>query len=48
MLGYQRGIVPAEIQKYNKGMKRLHETNVMVDDLKASLIELRPVIDKKE
>ena len=29
-------------------MKRLHETNIMVDDLKASLIELRPVIDKKE
>ena len=29
-------------------MKRLHETNIMVDELKASLIELRPVIDKKE
>ncbi len=29
-------------------MKSIHETNIMLDELKASLIELRPVIDKKE
>ena len=29
-------------------MKRLGETNEMVDELKATLITLRPEIDKKE
>jgi dynein heavy chain len=48
MLGYQRGIVPQKIQRYQGGLKRLQETNEMVDDLKATLIKLRPEIDKKE
>jgi len=48
MLGYQRGIVPQKIQTYQGGLKRLQETNEMVDDLKATLIKLRPEIDKKE
>jgi hypothetical protein len=33
---------------YQGGLTRLHETNVMVDDLKATLIKLRPEIDKKQ
>jgi dynein heavy chain len=48
MLAYQRGIVPVKIQRYQGGLKRLKETNEMVDDLKATLIKLRPEIDKKE
>ena len=48
MLGYQRGIVPKKISRYQGGLKRLQETNEMVDDLKATLIKLRPEIDKKE
>ena len=48
MLTFQRGIVPIKIGVYQGGLTRLQETNVMVDDLKATLIKLRPEIDKKE
>jgi hypothetical protein len=48
MLSHQRGIVPQNIQRYQGGLKRLKETNDMVDDLKETLIKLRPEIDKKE
>lgn len=48
MLTYQRGIVPIKIAVYQGGLTRLQETNIMVDDLKATLIKLRPEIDKKE
>ena len=48
MLAHQRGIVPVKIATYQGGLKRLGETNDMVDDLKATLITLRPEIDKKE
>jgi len=40
--------VPQRIQRYQGGLTRLAETNVMVDDLKTMLIKLRPEIDKKE
>jgi dynein heavy chain len=48
MLAHQRGIVPVKIETYQGGLQRLQETNAMVDDLKATLITLRPEIDKKE
>ena len=48
MLDYQRGIVPVKIQRYQGGLKRLKENNEMVDDLKETLITLRPEIDKNE
>ena len=48
MLGIQRSKVPAQIKKYTAGLKRLAETNIMVDELKVSLIKLRPEIDKNE
>lgn len=48
MLQHQRGIVPVKIERYQGGLKRLGETNEMVDALKATLITLRPEIDKKE
>lgn len=48
MLNYQRGIVPVKIDRYKGGLKRLAETNEMVDALKGTLITLRPEIDKKE
>lgn len=33
--------------RYQNGLSRLAETNVMVDDLKKKLIQLMPVIDEK-
>ena len=48
MLNYQRSIVPVKIQRYRSGLTRLDETNQMVDELKQSLVKLRPEIDKKE
>ena len=47
MLKYQRSIVPVKIQRYQGGLKRLAETNKMVDEMKAELILLRPQIDQK-
>ena len=47
MLKYQRNIVPVKIQRYQGGLKRLAETNKMVDEMKAELILLRPQIDQK-
>ena len=47
MLKYQRGIVPIKIQRYQGGLKRLADTNKMVDEMKAELILLRPQIDLK-
>ena len=47
MLKFQRGIVPIKIQRYQGGLKRLDETNKMVDNMKADLITLRPKIDEK-
>lgn len=47
-MSIQREIVPKNIQTYQGGLQRLQSTNEMVDDLKATLIKLRPEIDKKE
>lgn len=47
MLKYQRSIVPVKIQRYQGGLRRLAETNKMVDDMKAELILLMPQIDLK-
>lgn len=47
MLKYQRGIVPVKIARYQGGLKRLGDTNVMVDAMKAELIILAPQIDQK-
>ena len=47
MLKFQRGIVPIKIQRYQGGLKRLADTNKMVDDMQADLILLRPQIDQK-
>jgi hypothetical protein len=33
--------------RYQNGLSRLAETNVMVDELKKKLIQLMPVIDEK-
>lgn len=44
----QRRKIPAQIQTYQSGLTRLEETNVIVDKLKASLIELMPMIKQKE
>jgi len=48
MLSFQRGIVPAKIQRYQGGLKTLESTNTMVDGLKVTLVKLRPEIDLKE
>jgi dynein heavy chain len=47
LLGKQKVIVPAKMTRYQNGISRLQETNVMVDDLKKKLIELMPVIEEK-
>lgn len=47
MLKVQRNIVPVKIQRYQGGLKRLADTNKMVDEMKAELIQLRPKIDEK-
>lgn len=45
MLSYQRGIVPVNIAKYQGGLSTLASTNKMVEDLKVTLVKLRPEID---
>ena len=40
MLKVQRTIVPEKIDRYQGGIKRLAETNEMVDQLKVMLIKL--------
>ena len=47
LLGKQKVIVPAKMSRYENGISRLAETNIMVDALKKKLIELMPVIDQK-
>lgn len=47
LLGKQKVIVPAKMSRYENGISRLAETNIMVDELKKKLIELMPVIDIK-
>lgn len=47
MLKHQRNIVPMMINRYQQGLTRLAETDVIVSDLKQNLTKLRPEIDKK-
>lgn len=47
LLGKQKVIVPNKMTRYQNGISRLAETNIMVDDLKKKLIELMPVIETK-
>jgi dynein heavy chain len=48
MLAYQRGIVPVSIARYQGGLSTLASTNKMVEELKVTLVKLRPEIDQKE
>jgi len=47
MLKKDKVIVPAKMARYQNGLSRLAETNIMVDDLKKKLIQLMPVIAEK-
>ncbi len=47
MLGKQKDIVPKKMTRYQNGLSRLAETNVMVDGLKKTLILLIPNIEEK-
>lgn len=47
MLGKQKILVPNKMTRYQNGLTRLAETNIMVDDLKKKLIKLMPVIEEK-
>jgi dynein heavy chain len=47
MLKHQRSIVPTLINRYQQGLTRLAETDVIVGELKQNLTKLRPEIDKK-
>jgi dynein heavy chain len=44
----QKAIIPVKIQRYDQGLTRLKETNVIVDALQENLVKLRPEIDAKE
>lgn len=48
MLNYQRGIVPVNIARYQSGLATLATTNKIVEELKVTLVKLRPEIDQKE
>ena len=41
-------MIPVQIQRYQSGLTRLAETNVIVDQLKEDLIKLKPEIAAKE
>lgn len=45
MLGHQRGIVPVKIARYQGGLSTLASTNKMVEELKVTLVKLRPEIE---
>lgn len=47
MLKKDKVIVPNKMIRYQNGLSRLAETNVMVDDLKKKLIKLMPEIAEK-
>ena len=44
----QQSIIPVKIQRFQSGLTRLAETNVIVEELKENLVELAPEIDRKE
>jgi vacuolar-type H+-ATPase subunit I/STV1 len=43
-----RELIPAKMMRYETGLKKLAETNVMVEDLQKSLVILKPDIAQKE
>ncbi len=47
MLKKEKVIVPNKMIRYQNGLSRLAETNIMVDDLKKKLIKLMPEIAEK-
>jgi dynein heavy chain len=47
MLKKEKTIVPSKMIRYQNGLSRLAETNIMVDDLKKKLIKLMPEIAEK-
>jgi hypothetical protein len=48
MLASEKERVPANMQRYETGLRKLAETNVMVAQLQKDLVILRPEIDAKE
>ena len=44
MLRVQQQIVPVKMTRYQNGLTRLGETNLMVDELKQKLVKLMPEI----
>jgi hypothetical protein len=44
MLRQQQLIVPVKMTRYQNGLTRLGETNLMVDELKNKLVKLMPEI----
>ena len=48
LLRKQQSIIPAQINKYESGLTRLAETNVIVERLKNELIQMIPEIDRRE
>lgn len=47
MLKTQQLIVPVKMTRYQNGLTRLGETNLMVDELKNKLVKLMPEIQEK-
>jgi dynein heavy chain len=47
MLRQQQLIVPVKMTRYQNGLTRLGETNLMVDELKNKLVKLMPEIQEK-
>jgi dynein heavy chain len=43
-----RELIPAKMMRYETGLKKLAETNVMVEELQKSLVILKPDIAQKE
>lgn len=48
MLKVQKEVVPANMMRYETGLRKLAETNTMVNQLQKDLVILRPEIDAKE
>ena len=47
-LKHQREVIPAKMMRYETGLKKLAETNIIVEELQKSLIILKPDISAKE
>ena len=48
LLKVQSEIVPGKINRYKLGLKRLNETNEIVNQLAATLVKLEPQIEQQE